>query len=297
MRIRFETSNCAYFIFFQVWFKNRRVKAKKQSPPVAKFQPSISANQSNILQPWYYSLNEVQMENWACSSSNGFVSETIRRSGMSRPLSGSPWLFGQSSRMYTHYDSSAAGSFETAALSYGSSGRQLSNYSNVPWIDTAPYQTARLPLDRQVDQRVPEGSKGQAPQQWVQRNGPLASVPLIESQITVKTYSTVPWIDTAQSPRSSVSLTFNNQGERIAPDDKRAQQWDQRNGPRTIASRNQITETSHSVALMGPPQSPGHELEYTSLRDDVLAVVKLDLATQNNKADPSFLDNVRSNMQ
>ena len=47
--------------------------------------------------------------------------------------------------------------------------------------------------------------------------------------------------------------------------------------------------------LYGPPQASMHGLEYTSLLDDVLAVIKLDLATQNDKADP-FLGNV-PNMQ
>ena len=256
-----------------MWFKNRRVKSKKQSPHVAKFRPLNSTNHCSILQPWYFSLNEVQRENCACSSDDGFFSVTIHRNGMSRPLSGGSRSCGQSSRIYRYHDSSAAGSFETAALSYGSYGRQLSNYSNVPWIDTAPYLTASVPLDRQVDQRVPEGNKGPGPQHWIQRIGPLPSVPLVESQITV---------NTAQGPRSSLNVTFNNQGERRVSDDPGAQQWEQRNGPRSIASWNQITETSRSMTLMGLPQAPGHELEYTSLLDDVLAVVKLDLATQNN---------------
>jgi len=142
--------------------------------------------------------------------------------------------------MYTYHDSSP-GSFETTALSYGSSRQQPSNYSNVSRIDNIPYLTASVPLDYQGDQRVPEGNIDLGLQQW-------------------------------------------------------EQQWDQRNGPSPSASWNQNTETSHSVALMDPPQASVHELEYTSLLDDVMAVVKQDLAIQNDKANPSFLGNV-PNMQ
>ena len=175
--------------------------------------------------------------------------------------------------MNTYHDSSP-GSFEATALSYSCSSRQPPNYSNVPWIDAVRYLTASLPQNRQGDQRIPEGIKGSGTQQWVQRNGTHSSVPWIESQITVTTYSTVPWIDTAQGPRTSLPL--NDQGEQRVPDDSVAQHWDQRNGPLSIAPWNQITETSHSMTLMCPPQAPLHELEYTSLLDDVLAVLKLD---------------------
>lgn len=235
MLIGFESNTCVYFtlLFCQVWFKNRRVKFKKQLPPAANFRPLIAANQSTILPPSHYSLNEVQRENWPCSSADGFVSKTPRCSGMALPVNDGSWSRGQSSSTHTYHNSSP-GSFEATALSYGSSGRQLSNYSNVLWIDTA------------------------------------------------------------QGPRAS--STFNNQGERRAPNDPGAQQWDRRNGPRSNASWNQITKTSHSMALIGPSQASVHELEYTSLLDDVLAIIKLDLATQNNKADPSFLGNV-PNMQ
>ena len=274
-----------------MWFKNRRVKSKKQLPPAIKFRPLISANQSTILQPSYYSLSEVQRENWPCSSADGFVSETLRCSGTTLPFSDGSWSHGQSSSMYTYHDSSP-GSFETTALSYGSSDRQLSNYSNVPWIDAASYLKASVPLDRQGDQRAPEGNRDPGPQQWAQRNSPHPTLPWIESQITVTTYSTVPWMDTSQGPRDR--LPFDNQSERTAPNDPGANQWDQRNGHRAITSWNQITETSHSI--MRPQQASMHELEYTSLLDDILAVVKLNLATENNKADPSFLGNI-PNMQ
>lgn len=206
---------------------------------------------------------------------------TLTGAAISSAYKGGTWSHGESLSMYTDHDSSP-GSFETTVLSYSSSGRQLSINSNVPWTDTVPYLTASLPLNHQGDQRVPEGNKEPGPQQWVQRGGPHSTVPWIESQITVTTYSTVPWIGTAQGLRSSL------------PDDSGAQQLDQRDDPRSIASWKdpQVTETSHSMALMCPPPAPEHELEYTPLLDDVLAVLKLDLATQNNTADPSFLGNI-----
>lgn len=95
-------------------------------------------------------------------------------------------------------------------------------------------------------------------------------------------------------PRTSLPL--NDQCERTAPDDSGAQTWYQRNGSRSIALWNQITETSHSMALVRAPQAPGHELEYTSLLDDVLAVLQQDLTTQNNTANPSLVGDV-PNMQ
>jgi len=95
-------------------------------------------------------------------------------------------------------------------------------------------------------------------------------------------------------PRTSLPL--NDQGERTAPDGSGAHTWYQRNGSRSIAPCNQITETSHSMALVRTPQAPGHELEYTSLLDDVLAVLQQDLTTQNNTTNPSLLGDV-PNMQ
>jgi len=95
-------------------------------------------------------------------------------------------------------------------------------------------------------------------------------------------------------PRTSLPL--NDQGERTALDGSEAQTWYQRNGSRSIAPWNQITEISHSMALVRAPQAPGHELEYTSLRDDVLAVLQQDLTTQNNTTNPSLLGDV-PNMQ
>lgn len=282
----------------------------QQLPPAAKSLPVISASQNTILQPMSYLLNEVQnacikgspllssRENWRYSSTGGIVSKSLSYSGMTLPgaaissaYKGGTWSYGESLSMYTDHDSSP-GSFETTALSYSSSGRQLSIHSNVPWTDTVPYLTPSLPLNHQGDQRVPEGNKEPGPQQWVQRGGLHSTVPWIESQITVTTYLTVPWIGTAQGLRSSLPL--NNQGDQRAPDDPEAQQLDQRDDPRSIASWKdpEVTETSHSMALMCPPPAPEHELEYTPLLDDVLAVLKLDLATKNNTADPSFLGNV-----
>ena len=282
----------------------------EQFPPSVKSRPVISANQNTILQPTSYLLKEVQnacvegspllssRENWPCSSTGGNVSETLNYGGMTLPraatssaYSGGIWSHGESLSMYTDYDSSP-GSIETTALSYGSRGRQLSIHSNVPRTDTVPYLAASLPLNHQSDRRVPEGNKEPGPQQWVQRNGPHSTVPWIESQITVATYSTVPWIGTAQGLRSSLPLS--NQGDQRAPDDPGTQHWGQRDDPRSITSWKdpQITETPHSMALMCPPPAPVHELEYTPLLDDVLAVLKLDLTTQNNTADPSFLGNV-----
>lgn len=124
-----------------MWFKNRRVKSKKQLPP-AKFRPETSANHSTILQPSYYSLNEVQD---ACMKGDGIVTESLRCSGRTLHLSGG------------HV------------------------------------------------------------------TGPRTSLPL------------------------------NDQGERTAPDDSREQTWYQRNGSRSIAPWNQITQTSHAMALVRAP--------------------------------------------
>ena len=169
------------------------MKSKKQLPP-AKFRPETSANHSTIIQPSYYSLNEVQD---ACMKGDGIVTESLRCSGRTLHLS-------------------------------GGCSQQPPGFGHV--------------------------------------TGPRTSLPL------------------------------NDQCERTAPDDSGAQTWYQRNGSHSIALWNQITETSHSMALVRAPQAPGHELEYTSLLDDVLAVLQQDLTTQNNTANPSLVGDV-PNMQ
>ena len=105
----------------------------------------------------------------------------------------------------------------------------------------------------------------------------------------------VSWSDNA--PGLTASLPLIHQGNHWAPEgyqDPGQQLWDHRDRTHSIPQGivPQVPEApSHSTALMCAPQ---HDLNYTSLLDDLLDVLQSDLAAHNNIVAPHFLTNVQN---
>lgn len=111
------------------------------------------------------------------------------------------------------------------------------------------------------------------------------------NQNQLSPHPNVPWLDNARGLAASLSLI--RQGDQRVPEhhqDPGHQLWDHRDRTHssTLGKVPQVDETSHSNVLMCPNQ---HDLEYSSLLDDLLDVLQSDLATQNNTAAPPFLAN------
>ena len=276
-------------------------------------QPNIYATQSSSLQPTAHAhVREVQNtcmdgpfessnETWPYSSTVAFG--TRDRSGTENCSSDvNQWYYPETSsvpKAIHHSESSAENTSlldNSSAMTHSYTKRSAN--SSLPWKFTYPNMTATLPFIDDGDQRVPTcneylGCSKRLEQRAVPtRKGSTEYTSPPDSStamphLKVSASSSFPWNVTHDHPNMTETLPFIHQSDnRIAfrdGDSGPSKLLDQRAVPYFAAPQPPNAELSR-------PQMSPQDLEYTSLLDDLMAVLNEDLlATQNNTTVPPLL--------
>lgn len=291
---------------------SKACSSREHSQPVASSREVMSSHQGSILQAESYRVQNKRIEYCPLASSREDWPDT----STGRKINGSLGCDGMTQFEATNYEPSLTYKYlsqtpspsfiHTTALSDSSRGVSQTKLST--WTNTVPDRRARMPYNHRDSHKPLSENCSYSSTRAATFNDSLGctgmSLPKatncalswhkhlsyspspVSIQTTSLSYgsaalSKVPPLDSAPSLIATLPLTHQSYWREPEDHENPGQQlWNFNDRTHSIAlgTEPHNAETSHSSALMYPPQ---HDLQCTSLLDDLMDVLQSDLVTQN----------------